>query len=118
MEQKREAESAAYILERVGQLMLVLVMYPLFFIWAPWIAARPVGELPDEVVRTLPPGCSAAAPNHGTYGCCWCGTIESNPLGFAVCSAVLFGYAAYLAVGGLSELGFGQRGGGKKRWQG
>jgi hypothetical protein len=74
-----------------------------FFIWAPWHGAKSIAELPPEVVASLAHDCPAAVNNHGSYSCFEWGTLESNPVGYGLMTAVLallFGLFLFIGLTG------------------
>ena len=90
----------------IAQAAAVVVAFLAFFIWAPWLAAVPLDEVPTSVAATLPANCPAAAVNHGTWSCRWHGTVKSNPWGFALCTVIFLGAVAFLNISSWTGRGF------------
>src|SRR5476649_2761965 len=90
----------------IAQVVVVVVIFPAFFTWAPWLTAVPMSEVPSAAAALLPVGCPAASVGHGTWSCQWHGTVESNPWGFAICSAIILGGWAFLIISSLFGRGF------------
>ena len=98
----------------VLQVVVVLTMFALFIILAPWFAAVPISDLsPDLAATPLPNGCPAVTVNHGQVHCQWLGTVGEHPVKF---SLVVFAFIAcwgFLVFTGRTGRGFSLRGGGK-----
>lgn len=63
------------------QVLLVLLSFMSFFIWAPWLGAQPISEAAPDIRELLPPECPAFTANHGHYACFVLGTAKSHPWG-------------------------------------
>jgi hypothetical protein len=66
----------------------VVVAFFTSFVWAEWQGAIPIDQAPAWVAVSLPQGCPAVSVNHGVYSCFSEGTVNSNLLGYAVCTAI------------------------------
>jgi hypothetical protein len=90
----------SHVLWCTAQVVTLLVMFPVFFTWVPWIASQPIAEVPRSVAALMPAGCPAVFGSHQTYSCFWLGSIHLHPFGFAahtagllLCWGVLIGSA-------------------------
>ena len=68
------------------QLFGVVALFPLFFMWVPWIAAEPISDVPTSIAAQMPTGCSAVFANHGKYSCFESGLIREHRIRFEVLS--------------------------------
>jgi hypothetical protein len=91
----------------VAEIILAIAFLRVFFAWAPWLGAQSMAEMPADIVATMPAGCPAVTGSHGAYHCFSYGTISSNPLGFAMHTALLGGlFGGFLFIS-LSGRGWG-----------
>jgi hypothetical protein len=90
----------------VAQVAVCLALFPIFFVFAPWLAALPFSEAPPGIAAGLPVGCPAFTVNHGQYHCFWFGTRGQNPLGFWLCALLLISCWAFLIFTGKTGRGF------------
>lgn len=97
------AKDACWALAQV--LVVICIVYPAFFILAPWRAARAVSEATPAVMASLPAECPAFTVNHGQYGCFWFGTQTQNPVGYFLCTALLTACVAFVLFTGMTGRG-------------
>ena len=93
------------ILWGVAQLIAGFVMYGAFFVFAPWLAAKPVADATADALSSLPKGCPAFSVNHGAYICEWQGTVAQNPSGFALCIGILVAAGGFFVVSSMMGRG-------------
>jgi hypothetical protein len=67
----------------------LLLLVPLFALWAPWTGAIPTARAAELYPGTVDLNWHAVQVNHGIATEWRWGTIPQNPLGFAACSGVL-----------------------------
>ena len=99
--------NVASILRRASwfalQVMLVLVAFISFSIWAPWLGAQPMTEATSDIAQRLPPDCPAFTINHGHYACFEWGTADDAPWGPIL--GVSLTFACFLAAGWIAHTG-------------
>ena len=89
-----------------AEVFLAVALMLVFFSWAPWLGSQPVAEMPIDVITSLPANCPAVTGSHGKYYCFSSGTIHSNPVGFALHTALLAALFGALLFIGLSGRGW------------
>ena len=90
----------------IGQFLALLVAFPAFFVWAPWMGATARDEASSEYRSKVSAECPAIAINHGHVSCFQLGTVTQNPRGFALCTAILFFALAFFIVTNKMGRGF------------
>jgi hypothetical protein len=90
----------SHLLWCIAQIIALLAMYPLFFMWIPWIASQPIADMSPSVLASMPAGCPAVFSSHESHSCFWAGSVHRHPLAFAaitagllICWGVLIGSA-------------------------
>ena len=74
----------------VVQIVMALLMFPVFFCWALWQAAQTREEaLQWYPSVTIPSDWKAVTMDHGTIHQWRLGTISLNPVGFTLCTLLL-----------------------------
>ncbi len=73
----------------VVQIVVALLMFPVFFCWAPWEAAVPREEALARFPGQVGAGWQAVTINHGVVREWKLGTVSQNPVGFALCTVLL-----------------------------
>lgn len=76
-----------------------------FLVFAPWMAAEPISNLPTDTTIRLPDSCPSFIVNHGKYHCFELGTRNQNPIGFCITTLALI--SSWLFVSISSILGYG-----------
>jgi hypothetical protein len=73
----------------VLQIIFAIAMFPVFFAWAPWLAAIPASKAISLYGEKIPTTWKAVVMDHGQIHQWKLGTIEQNTIGFIVCSLIL-----------------------------
>ena len=84
------------ILLSSGQLLAALVMFYLFFTWAPWVAARTPEDTMELYGISVPEEWRAVVVEHGHVYEWPLGTISQNPWGFAAWTMLLASCLGFL----------------------
>jgi hypothetical protein len=93
----------------IAQVVVSIFIFATFFVFAPWLGAKPASEAPPAVAAGLPAGCPAFTVDHGQYPCFWFGTVSQNPTGFSLCALLFFGSWGFLMYTGITRRGFSFR---------
>ena len=80
----------------VLQILACIVVGPVFIVWAPWLSAIPKLEAINLYHEKVMPTWNAVVVEHGEIKEWKFGTVNQNPLGFTVCSIILFGIVGFL----------------------
>ncbi len=73
----------------VVQVVAVILMFPVFFCWAPWESAIPREEALARFPGQVGADWRAVTVNHGKVHEWKLGTVSQNPAGFALCTLLL-----------------------------
>jgi hypothetical protein len=80
----------------VLQIIAAIAMFPVFFAWAPWLAAIPASEAISLYGEKIPTTWKAVVMDHGQIHQWKLGTIEQNKISFTVCSLMLAAILAFI----------------------
>ena len=89
------------ILISLGQVVVVVVMFLIFFYLAPWLSVKPISELEEKYRNNLeiPIEAKSFSINHGEVVFHSHGTIQQEPVYFGVLVFLLFSLLLLLFVG-------------------
>jgi len=73
-----------------------VLMFPLFFIWAPWISAKTPDEIRAKYGRNVPSTWEAVTVEHGEFLEWEFGTVAGHPWQFAGLTVLVFACWGFL----------------------
>lgn len=90
--------SKRFVYIGVSQVVAIICAMISFYFWAPWMSALSSGEAAKKYPGETIPASRAVVVEHGNIIAWRLGTPSQNPLGFSLCTVVLFSAVIYLVA--------------------